>query len=150
MNTDLHFSSETDEWATPQDFFDKWNSVFHFGLDACADRHNAKHSLYYTKEENALTKNWHRIANSVWMNPPYGREIGKWIRKAYEESCMGCIVVCLVPVRSDTKWWHDWCTKGIIRLVKGRLRFQGHHKDAPFPSAVVVFMGNLMNGKGPI
>lgn len=76
------------------------------------------------------------------MNPPYGREIGKWVRKAYESSLGGTTVVCLLPARTDTRWWHDYCMKGEIRFIRGRLKFGGHKNSAPFPSAVVIFRGN--------
>ena len=82
----------------------------------------------------------------VWMNPPYGREIGKWLKKAFDEVEAGRVskAVCLVPSRTDTKWWHDYCMKGDIYFVKGRLKFGGGKKTtAPFPSAIVVFGGRL-------
>lgn len=147
MNTDLHFSSKTDDWETPQEFFDKWNRIFHFSLDACATAKNAKCKTYLSKEDglNSLELDWSPFQR-VWMNPPYGYTIGKWIKKAYEESCKGCIVVCLIPARTDVRWWHDYVMRGVIHYVKGRLKFGGATKFAPFPSAVVVFMGNLLEG----
>ena len=75
------------------------------------------------------------------MNPPYGRTIKSWMKKAYEESLKGVTVVCLVPSRTDTIWWHDYAVKGDIEFIKGRLKFNGHKNSAPFPSAVVVFKG---------
>ena len=73
------------------------------------------------------------------MNPPYGREIGAWMKKAYESSLQGAMVVCLVPARTDTKWWHDYAIKGEIEFIRGRLKFGKSKNSAPFPSAVVVF-----------
>ena len=73
------------------------------------------------------------------MNPPYGREIGKWMLKAFHEACNGATVVCLVPARTDTAWWHDFAMKGDITFIRGRLKFGGHKNNAPFPSAIVVF-----------
>ncbi len=132
----VHFSSATDLWATPQAFFDKLNSVYGFTLDACATHENAKCQFYFTKEVDGLSKKW---SGTVWMNPPYGREIGDWMRKAYESSLGGATVVCLVPARTDTAWWHDYAMKGEIDFIRGRLKFGDSKNSAPFPSAVVVF-----------
>ena len=132
----VHFSSATDLWATPQAFFDKLNAVHGFTLDACATHENAKCQFYFTKEVDGLSKKWN---GTVWMNPPYGREIGDWMRKAYESSLGGATVVCLVPARTDTAWWHDYAMKGEIDFIRGRLKFGDAKNSAPFPSAVVVF-----------
>ncbi|MGN4719676.1 DNA N-6-adenine-methyltransferase [Bacillus cereus group sp. MYBK226-2] len=136
---DVHFSSKTDLWATPQYFYDELNKEFNFELDVCAIEENAKCEKYFTPEVDGLIQEWTGI---VWMNPPYGRGIGKWIQKAYESSLTGATVVCLLPARTDTRWWHDYCMKGEIRLVKGRLRFGGSKVNAPFPNAVVIFGEN--------
>ncbi len=132
-------SSNSGEWETPQDFFDDLDHEFHFTMDACATDANAKARRYYTKGQDALTRNWF---GSVWMNPPYGRQIGLWIRKAWEEveyNLAVKVVVCLVPARTDTAWWHDYCMRGEIRFIRGRLKFSGQKNSAPFPSAVVIF-----------
>lgn len=134
----VHFSSETDLWATPQEFFDKYNEKFNFTLDPCATVGNAKCPTFFTKEDNGLEQVW---TGSVWMNPPYGREIGHWMKKAYESSQQGATVVCLVPSRTDTRWWHDYAMKGEIEFIKGRLKFGGSKNSAPFPSAVIIFKG---------
>lgn len=134
-------SSTTDEWATPQDFFDGLNQEFGFGLDVCATAENAKCDAYYTKKQNGLAQAWHKAAAVCWMNPPYGRQIGAWMKKAYEESQKGVTVVCLVPARTDTAWWHDYAMRGSVRFVRGRLKFGGGKNSAPFPSAVVIFGG---------
>lgn len=136
MNTELHFSSKTDDWATPQDFFDNLNKTFNFTLDPCASHENHKCAKYYTKADDGLSKSWE--GETVFMNPPYGREIGKWIKKAYDESAHAT-VVCLIPARTDTTYWHDYCMKGEITFIRGRLKFGNSKQSAPFPSAVVVF-----------
>ena len=130
------FTSDTDEWETPQSFFDELNEEFHFETDICATAENAKCNGFYNKLTNALTKQWEGIC---WMNPPYGRKITDWVKKAYESSQAGSTVVCLLPSRTDTKWFHDYCIKGEIRFIKGRLKFGGAKWNAPFPSMVVIF-----------
>lgn len=131
------FTSNTDMWATPQDVFDKLNSIFSFETDVCALPENAKCANYYTPEMDGLKQEWNGVC---WMNPPYGRGIGEWIKKAYESAQNGATVVCLLPARVDTRWWHDYCAKAAeIYFVKGRLKFGNAKDNAPFPSAVVVF-----------
>lgn len=122
MHSPVHFSSTTPEWATPQDFFDQWNAKHHFTLDVCADAQNTKCRRFFTKEDDGLSKSW--VGERVWMNPPYGRTIGHWMRKAFEES-QNALVVCLVPARTDTAWWHDYAMKGTIVFLRGRLKFGG-------------------------
>ncbi|QDP54594.1 MAG: putative adenine-specific methylase [Prokaryotic dsDNA virus sp.] len=142
----VHFSSKTDNWYTPQYIIDDVCEAYGLGwfeLDACASKENAKADIFYTKEDNGLTKNWSAY-DSVWCNPPYGREIGKWIKKAYEESLKGAWVCMLIPSRTDTKWWHDYVMKGDITFIKGRIKFGGSKNSAPFPSALVVFDKNKM------
>jgi phage N-6-adenine-methyltransferase len=130
-------SSLTDQWETPQDFFDKQNKTYGpFTLDVCADATNAKCGNYYDKSKDGLAQQW---IGKCWMNPPYGREIGKWMRKAFESAGNGTVVVCLVPARTDTKWWHDYAMKGKITFIRGRLRFGDSTNSAPFPSALIVF-----------
>ena len=129
-------SSNTCEWETPQLFFDALNAKHHFDVDVCATANNAKCERYYTKEQDGLSQQWKGVC---WMNPPYGREIGKWMRKAYESSLYGATVVCLVPARTDTAWWHDYAMKGEVEFVRGRLKFGGSKANAPFPSAIVTF-----------
>ncbi len=131
-------SSRSNEWETPQDFFDRLNKAFHFTLDPCCTHDNAKCEKHYTKNEDGLIQDWSK--EIVFMNPPYGRQIGKWIKKAYEESKKGATIVCLIPSRTDTNYWHDYCMKGDIYFIRGRLHFNNADR-APFPSAVVVFWG---------
>lgn len=133
----VHFSSQTDNWATPRSLFDTLNSEFGFNLDPCSSHENAKCKRHFTKEDDGLAQSWD--GDRVFMNPPYGRTIGKWMRKAFESSLRGSLVVCLVPARTDTNWWHDYAMKGEIRLIKGRLKFGDAIANAPFPSAIVVF-----------
>lgn len=137
MNTDLMFSSKTDLWATPQDFFDRLNAAFRFETDVCALPSNAKCTRYFTPEQDGLSQEWRGV---LWMNPPYGREIGAWVEKAYKSAKEnGATVVCLLPARVDTRWWHDYCAKGEVFFVRGRLKFGDAANSAPFPCAVVVF-----------
>ena len=134
------FSSATDNWSTPQDFFDKLNDEFHFTLDVCADETNHKCEHYYTKKIDGLIRPW---IGTVWCNPPYGRKIGEWVRHAYLSSYIGsATVVMLLPARTDTRWFHDYIynkPNTEIRFIKGRLKFGGCKNSAPFPSMVVIF-----------
>lgn len=131
------FMSERQDWATPQAFFDKVNARFGFTLDAAAYPHNAKCDRYYTEEDDALTKDWDGV---VWCNPPYGRAIGAWVQKGYEESQKGATVVMLIPARTDTTYWHDYVMRADeVILIRGRLKFVGADHGAPFPSALIVF-----------
>ena len=134
------YSSNTDNWGTPQWLFDELNKEWHFDVDVCASLENAKCPRYFSKEENGLAQDWSRF-NNCWMNPPYGRQIGIWIEKAYNESQKGANVVCLLPSRTDTKWFHEYCLKGEIKFLKGRLKFNDGKTPAPFPSMIVVFRG---------
>lgn len=137
-NLDVHFSSKTDLWATPQTFYDRLHSEFNFTLDPCSNGENAKCSDFFTVEDDGLSQEW--APHTIFMNPPYGRIIGAWIRKAHEESEKGATVVALIPSRTDTRYWHDYVMKADeIRFVKGRLYFGDGEGRAPFPSAVVVF-----------
>ena len=132
----VHFSSATDLHATPQDFFDQLDAEFGFDLDVCASPENAKCTIYFTKEDDGLHQDWTGV---VWMNPPYGREIGRWLKKANESAKdNGATVVCLVPARTDTNWWHEYVIQHEVRFVRGRLKFGDAKNSAPFPSAVVV------------
>ncbi len=133
----VHFSSKTCEWCTPQSFFDALDKEFRFTLDPCCTHKNAKCKKHYTEKENGLIQSW--ADERVFMNPPYGRDIKHWMRKAYEESKKGALVVCLVAARTDTAWWHDYAAKGEVRFYRGRLRFGDAANAASFPSALVVF-----------
>ena len=140
MDTDLMFSSKTDQWGTPQNFFNELNEEFHFTLDPCADDYNHKCEKYFTKEKNGLIQDW--SGERVFCNPPYGREIGKWVEKCSTEKCE--IAVMLIPARTDTKWFHDYIyNKAEIRFIRGRLKFGDSKNSAPFPSMLVIFRKNF-------
>lgn len=132
------YSSLTPEWATPQALFDKLDAEFNFTLDACATSDNAKVVNYYASD--SLEHGWY---GTVWCNPPYGREIGRWTHKAWQAAHDGATVVMLVPSRTDTQWWHKDIMKATeIRFIEGRLKFGDSRNSAPFPSAIVVFRPN--------
>lgn len=127
-----------DDYETPQELFDELNGEFQFYLDAAASHENSKCHSCYTIEHNSLEMPW-AVHHSIWLNPPYGRHLQDWVQKAYSESQKGCTVVCLLPARTDTAWFHDYCLKyGEIRWIRGRLNFDGNH-NAPFPSMIVIF-----------
>ena len=160
---DVHFSSESNEWETPSDFFIKLNDEFGFTVDPCASNNNYKCDNYYTIKDNGLSKDWSK--DVVFMNPPYGREIKYWVEKAYRESLQGATVVCLIPARPDTSYWHDYIFPHAndIRFIRGRIKFckteEVEYREqlnifgikekkpinmdsglaAPFPSAIVIF-----------
>lgn len=133
---DVHYSSSTDLWATPQKLYDELHREFAFTLDVCATPENAKCREFFTEATDGLAQEWRGVC---WMNPPYGDAISAWVRKAYETSLLGTVVVCLVPARVDTAWWWDYCRHGEVRILRGRLKFGDGANSAPFPSAVVVF-----------
>ena len=140
MNTDVMFSSNTEEWSTPQDFFDKLNDEFHFTLDVCSTDENAKCKKHYTKDDDGLSQDW--TGETVWCNPPYGREMPKWIQKCAEHGNRGGLAVMLIPARTDTKAFHEFIYgKSEIRFIKGRLKFGGSKNSAPFPSMIIIFGG---------
>ncbi len=136
------YSSLRSDWETPPEVFVPLDEEFHFTLDVCATAETAKCLEWYSPDTDGLSHEWDGVC---WMNPPYGRKIGKWVKKAYEESLRGVTVVCLLPARTDTAWWHDYCMKASeIRFLRGRVYFWqngARSTAAPFPSAVVVFKG---------
>lgn len=138
MNAAAMFSAQTDLWETPQAFFDALDAEFHFALDVCATPENAKCKRFYTKQQDGLAQEWLGVC---WMNPPYGREIGEWVKKAHESANSGmATVVCLLPARTDTRWFHDYIYgKAEIRFIQGRLKFGDSQNSAPFPSMIAVF-----------
>ena len=140
MKKDVLFSSKTDLWATPQDFFDKLNEEFDFNLDPCANSDNAKCKKYFTLDDDGLEQSWEGFV--VFCNPPYGKNINKWVKKCYNESKKpNTKVVLLIPARTDTKYFHEYIYRKVseIRFIKGRLKFGNSKNSAPFPSMVVVF-----------
>ena len=139
MKTEVIFSSATDLWATPQDFFEKYNQRFNFQVDVCALAENAKCEKFFTPADDGLSQSWTGVC---WMNPPYGRTIGKWVEKAAQAANdNGATVVCLLPARTDTAWWHEYVARYATRIefIRGRLKFGDSKNSAPFPSVVVVF-----------
>ena len=154
VRNDGRWHSRGSDWSTPQDLYDKLDTEFHFTLDVCASDWNAKCERYFVEEikdfsklssskaygENGLVLDWGK--NVCWMNPPYGKVLNDWMKKAYEESQKGAVVVCLVPSATDTAWWHDYAMKGEIRYLRGRPRFQtkeGTWQQTFSPSVIVVF-----------
>ena len=139
------FSSNRDDWETPQELFETLDAEFHFTLDPCCTAETAKCAKFYTEQDDGLAQSWQ--GERVFVNPPYGRQIGKWVAKAHTES--GCdragetVIVLLLPSRTDTAWWHSGVMLHAdeIRFIVGRLRFGNQKNAAPFPSAIVVFAG---------
>ena len=133
------FSSKNTKWGTPQGFYDELDKVHNFTLDPCASDENYKCKKYFTEKDDGLSQPW--AAETVFMNPPYGRDIKKWLKKAWQEAKNpGTKVVCLIPARTDTQYWHDYCMNAAkIHFIKGRLKFGDSKNLAPFPSALVIF-----------
>ena len=138
MNLEVHFSSKTDLWSTPKNLFDILDSIYHFNTDVCSTNQNHLCDHFYTKETDGLKQEWKGVC---WMNPPYGRTIGEWVKKAYHSSLNGTVVVCLLPARTDTKWFQSYCFPyaSVIKFIDGRLKFGDSQNSAPFPSCIVVF-----------
>lgn len=135
---DALFSSNSDEWVTPDDLFNELDKEFHFTLDPCSTDENAKCEKHFTKYEDGLKQSW--AGESVFCNPPYSN-IGKWVQKAWEESVKpNTIVVLFVPSRTDTQYFHNYILhRSEIRFVEGRVRFSNSKMNAPFPSMIVIF-----------
>lgn len=144
----VHFLSQRDDWPTPAWLFHRLNAYFHFTLDPCSSHENAKCRKHFTREDDGLKRSWK--GETVFMNPPYGREIADWMAKAYQESAAGVTVVCLVPARTDTAWWHDYARRGEIHEIRGRLKFGDGPNSAPFPSAVVIFRPPFPSLRPPV
>lgn len=135
---EVMFSSKSELWETPQEFFDELNREFGFQTDVCALPENAKCEAFYTPEQDGLSQEWTGVC---WCNPPYGRQIWEWVRKAAESEAT---VVMLIPARTDTKWFHDYILPNAeIRFIKGRLKFGGSKNSAPFPSMVCIFRNEV-------
>lgn len=143
MVNEVMFKSSYFDWETPPEIFDPLQKEFNLQLDVCADDRNTKCRIWYSQD--ALSLGW--APYHCWMNPPYGREIGKWVQKAWDEAGKGALVVCLLPARTDTKWWgifwdhENHCPRhkdDEIRYLKGRVKFVGADHPAPFPSAIVI------------
>lgn len=138
------FSHSTDEWETPQDFFDELDKEFHFELDVAASCENYKCDWFFTSDENGLEEDWGTV--TVWCNPPYSN-IKEWAKKCSDHRG---VAVMLVPARTDTKWFHEYCYNKPyveIRFIKGRLKFGNSKNSAPFPSMLVIFHGDDKDGE---
>lgn len=138
MNTNVMFSSRTGLWETPQELFDTLDKEFHFTLDVCALPENAKCLRFYTPEDDGLSQPWEGVC---WCNPPYGRQVKDWVRRAWEASGAGSTVVMLLPARTDTMWFHTYLYRQDrveLRFLPGRLKFGGAKNSAPFPSMIAV------------
>lgn len=131
------FESAKQDWGTPKEIFDPLNNEFHFTLDVCATKDNTKCTNFFSSSDNGLEQEWYGIC---WMNPPFGTQ-GRWVKKAYEESLKGTTVVCLLPSRTNTNWWHDYVMKGEVRFIRGRPKFVGAKHGLPQPLSVVIFRG---------
>lgn len=135
----------THEWETPQALFDTLHAEFRFTVDAAANETNHKCDRWFGQggeHRDGLEASWDKEV--VWSNPPYGNHISWWVAKGFSESCEGATVVMLIPSRTDTAYWHDYVMRAAeIRFVRGRLRFSGYTVNAPFPSAVVVFLPHV-------
>jgi site-specific DNA-methyltransferase (adenine-specific) len=142
QNIEVMFSSKSNDWSTPQDFFDELNAEFGFTLDPCADEFNHKCNKYFTEGDDGLLQDWG--GEIVFCNPPYGKAIKDWVRKAYIEGCKpNTTVVLLIPARTDTAYFHDYIYHEAkeIRFIRGRLKFGNSKNAAPFPSMVVIYRG---------
>lgn len=153
----VHSMSRADDWETPADLFAKLDAEFGFTIDVAATAENAKCPLFFTPDDDGLSQSWD--GRVCWMNPPYGTAIARWMRKAFEESLRGATVVCLVPARTDTAWWHDYAMRAHERrFLRGRVRFLRNgvgigdrskgSQSSPFPSAVVVFRASRTAFRG--
>ncbi len=141
------FSSARIRWETPAGVFRALRREFPLALDVCATPLNRKCRRYFTRKRDGLRQRWSGVC---WMNPPYGRTIGRWVRKALDESARGATIVSLLPARTDTAWWHECVMRAReIRLLRGRLRFVGAPAPAPFPSAVVIFQQSSRRRQAP-
>jgi site-specific DNA-methyltransferase (adenine-specific) len=141
---DNNFKSDSVEYSTPWEIFHPLQAEFTICFDICANKENSKCTNYYTKEDDCLTKDWNQLGGNIWMNPPWGREMQKFVRKAREESYKGKTIVCLLPVRSNTKWWHETIidTKAEVRFLRGEIKFNGLPRGLWLPCAIVIFRPN--------
>jgi len=129
------FGVKRDDWETPESLIAPLRAEFKFTLDVCATTETTKCERFFTKEMDGLKQPWSGVC---WMNPPFGEQ-GKWVKKAYEESKKGTTVVCLLPSRTNTGWWHDIAMKGEVRFIRGRPIFKGAQHGLPQPLAIVIF-----------
>lgn len=141
MKSGIMKSSERHDWETPGRLFDVLNREFGFTVDVAASAGNALCRRYYTIAENGLAQDW--AGEVCWMNPPYGPDLPRWMRKAFQsargEGKPGATVVCLVPARTHAKWFHAYCPQAEVRFLRGRLRFDNADHEAPFAQLVIIF-----------
>jgi phage N-6-adenine-methyltransferase len=137
----IHFRAGPCEWSTPPAFFDRLDARYHFDLDVCATAANAKCPRFFDRGQDGLKQPW--PCRAAWCNPPYGKDVGRWLEKAWGEAQAGRagVVVCLVFARTDTQWWHTWAPRAEVEFVRGRLRFGEARSGAPHPSALLIFRG---------
>ena len=131
----VHYSSQSDEYHTPQALFDHYDHIFHFDVDVAATKNNAKCERFFTKANDGLKQEW---GKTNWLNPTFS-SIQKWMKKAYESARLGAVVVALLPARTDTQWFRDYVSHAEIELLEGRIKFGGGASTAPFPSMVAVW-----------
>lgn len=147
--TKIHLKSNCHDWETSQELFDLLDSIFHFTLDPCATAENAKCKKYYTIQDDGLSKSW--AGERVFVNPPFGHQISKWVKKSFLES-KNALVVLLLPVRTDTSYWHEYIfDKASVYFIKGRLYFNLHNEvskwRSTFPAAIIVYDGCLASDR---
>ena len=138
--TQTLFSSASEEWETPQEFYDELNAEFGFTLDPCATDENHKCKNYFTRDQDGLKMDWGG-EQRVFCNPPYGRKLKEWVAKCYSEGHKdNTLVVILIPARTDTRWYHDYIQhRAEVRFIRGRLKFGGATGNAPFPNMLVIY-----------
>ena len=136
------FRTENQTWETPDSLFNDLNKEFHFDIDLSASKENTKCKRFISQKEDALKQIW---KGKGWLNPPYGggsvNSLKNWVKKSYNETRKkGCLVVMLIPARTNTQWWHKYCMKAKeIRFIKGRPKFKGNIHGLPQPLALIVF-----------
>jgi phage N-6-adenine-methyltransferase len=133
------FNSNKFDWNTPRNLYNKLDEEFHFELDPCTTTNNLQTKHYFTKEDDGLKMDWLKLR--TFVNPPYGRELIKWVKKCYEESNKGSLVVMLIPARTNTNWFHDYILdnpNAETRFIRGRLCFEGATEKMPFPFVIVI------------
>ncbi len=142
------FKSKSHEYETPKEIFEPLQKEFNLQLDVCASDKNHKLDNYFTIEDDGLIKDWSKYGN-FWMNPPFGRQIKKWVIKAYEESQKGVIGVLILPVRCNILWWHKYIidTKAEVRFLKGEIKFNNCKRGLWLPFAIVIFHGSQSQSK---
>lgn len=130
----VHFSAVKQDWATPDELYNRLNRIYAFDTDVAASAENARCERYFDASTDGLAQDWGGLR--VWCNPPYGRTISRWTHKAATEAPHAQLIIMLVPARTDTVWWHDAIRTARVEFIRGRLKFKGAPASAPFPSAL--------------